>query len=71
MRMVLISMGQLDDEGYSTSFGKEGSKISKGALVVAKGPKIGTLYSLKAMVSDFLSQEKEIQQICGISVWVT
>ena len=39
MRMSLISMGRLDDEGYSTSFGKRGWKIRKGALVVAKGPK--------------------------------
>jgi len=39
MRMSLIFMGRLDDEGYSTSFGRGGWKISKGALVVAKGPK--------------------------------
>ena len=39
MHMSLISMGRLDDEGYSTSFGKGGWKINKGALVVAKGPK--------------------------------
>ena len=43
-------MGRLDDEGYSTSFGKGGWKNIKGALVVAKGPKTGTLYSLKALI---------------------
>ena len=61
MRMSLISMGLLDDEGYSTSFGKGGWKLSKGALVVAKGPKIGTLYSLKAMIgkSDLVVVTKE------------
>ena len=42
-------MGRLDDEGYSTRFGKGGWKIRKGALVMVKGPKKGTLYSLKAM----------------------
>lgn len=39
MHMSFISMGQLDDEGYSTSFGKGGWKISKGALVMARGTK--------------------------------
>ena len=50
MRVSLISMGRLDDEGYSTSFGKGGWKISKGALVMAKGPKTGTLYTLKTLI---------------------
>ena len=43
-------MGRLDDEGYSTSFGKGGWKINKGALVMAKGPKTGTLYTLKTLI---------------------
>jgi len=50
MRMSLISMGRLDVEGYLTSFGKGGWKISKGALVMAKGPKTGTLYTLKTLI---------------------
>ena len=50
MHMRLISMGRLDDEGYSTSFVKGGWKISEGALVMAKGPKIGTLYTLKTLI---------------------
>ena len=50
MHMSLISMGRLDDEGYSTSFGKGGWRISKGALIMAKGPKIGTLYTLKTLI---------------------
>ena len=41
-------MGQLDDEGFSTSFGKSGWKISKGALVMARGFKTGRLYTLRA-----------------------
>ena len=39
-------MGQLEDEGCSTSFGKSGWKISKGALAMDRGLKIGTLYTL-------------------------
>lgn len=59
--MILMSMGRLDDEGYSTSFGKESWKISKGALVVAKGPKTRTLYTLKTLIgkSDFVVITKE------------
>lgn len=40
-------MGWLDDEGFSTSFGNGGWKTSKGALVMARGPKIGSLYTLR------------------------
>jgi hypothetical protein len=47
MCMSLISVGRLDDEGCSTSFGKGGWKISKGALLMAKGSKTGTLYTLR------------------------
>ena len=47
MHMSLILVGQLDDEGFSTNFGKSGWKINKGALVIARGFKIGTLYTLR------------------------
>jgi hypothetical protein len=39
MCMSVIFVGRLDDEGCSTSFGKGGWKISKGALLMAKGSK--------------------------------
>jgi hypothetical protein len=39
-----ISMGQLDEEGYSTVFGNGRWSVTKGALVVARGKKVGTLY---------------------------
>ena len=42
----LISCGQLDDEGYTTTFGDSSWKITKGKLVVARGTKSGTLYML-------------------------
>ena len=46
--MNLISIGILDDEGYHIVFGKGTWKVIKGALVMAKGLKVGTLYTLKA-----------------------
>jgi len=44
-----------------TRFGKGRWKISKGALVVAKGPKTGTLYTLKTLIgkSDLATVTKE------------
>ena len=44
----LLSTGQLDDEGCSTTFGKKQWKVAKGSLVVAKREKVGTLYLCNA-----------------------
>ena len=41
----LISIGQLDSTGYAAEFGKSSWKIVKGAMVVARGTKSGTLYT--------------------------
>lgn len=46
MCMNLISMGQLDDEGYSTTFGKGGWEVSKGLLVMANVAANSPLWSL-------------------------
>lgn len=40
--------GKLYDEGYHKMFGKGGGKIVKGSLVVAKGHKKVTPYTLKS-----------------------
>ena len=44
----LISTGLLDDDGYHTTFGSQKWKINKGAMAIARGPKLDTLYSLHA-----------------------
>ncbi|KAL5771289.1 hypothetical protein ACOSP7_015443 [Xanthoceras sorbifolium] len=44
LKRNLISIGQLDGEGYCTTFSGCEWKITKGALVVARGKKCGTLY---------------------------
>ncbi|KAL5841705.1 hypothetical protein ACOSQ3_012308 [Xanthoceras sorbifolium] len=44
LKRNLISIGQLDGEGYCTTFSGCEWKITKGALVVACGKKCGTLY---------------------------
>ena len=40
----LISIGQLDDEDYTTTFDNNSWKVSMGAMVVAHGQKMGMLY---------------------------
>ncbi|KAE8657593.1 ABC transporter B family member 6 [Hibiscus syriacus] len=44
LKRNLISMGQLDGEGYSTTFSGCEWKITKRSLVIARGKKTGTLY---------------------------
>ena len=41
----LIYVGQLDSTGYAAEFGNGSWKIMKGAMVVARGTKSGTLYT--------------------------
>ena len=40
----LISIGELNDEGYIVTFNDKSWKVSKGSLVVEKGVKVETLY---------------------------
>jgi hypothetical protein len=44
LRRNLISIGQLGSQGYIVTFLENFGKVTKGALVVAKGDKVGTLY---------------------------
>ena len=44
MRRNLISVGQLDDEGHAILFVGDTWKVTKGARVLARGKKTGTLY---------------------------
>ena len=47
----LISVGQLDSTGYAAVFGKGSWKIVKGAMVVARGTKFGTLYTTAGCIN--------------------
>eukprot|EP00253_Pinus_taeda_P026572 PITA_26572 len=44
LKKNLISTGQLGGEGCVTTFTDKAWKVTKGALVIAKGKKVGTLY---------------------------
>ena len=47
----LIFVGQLDSTGYATEFGKGSWKIVKGVMVVARGTKSGTLYTIAGCIN--------------------
>ncbi|KAJ0714724.1 putative RNA-directed DNA polymerase [Helianthus annuus] len=47
LKKMLISVGQLDDQGYDVVFGGGQWKVVKGSLVIAKGKKRGTLYMVE------------------------
>ena len=40
----LISVSQLDGDGYRTTFGEGNWKVARGAMTIARGQKMGTLY---------------------------
>ena len=42
----LMSVGQLDDNGYKVIFASQSFRITKGNMIVAKGNKVGSLYPL-------------------------
>ncbi|KAK3035140.1 hypothetical protein RJ639_032813 [Escallonia herrerae] len=42
----LISVSGLDREGYFVPFGEKQWKVTKGSMVVARGERVGTLYTL-------------------------
>ena len=48
MRRNLISVGQLDDEGHAILFVGGTWKVTKGATVLARGNKTGTLYMISS-----------------------
>ncbi|GJU05862.1 retrovirus-related pol polyprotein from transposon TNT 1-94 [Tanacetum coccineum] len=55
LKRRLISVGQLDEEGYHVGFIDQQWKVTKGSLVVAHGNKYGSLY----MVEDWWFEEAE------------
>ena len=48
LRLNLLSVGRLDNEGFESKFGRELWKLTKGSLVVASAKKSNTFYKLVA-----------------------
>ncbi|GJZ71873.1 retrovirus-related pol polyprotein from transposon TNT 1-94 [Tanacetum coccineum] len=55
LKRMLISVGQLNEEGYHIGFRDQQWKVTKGSIVVARGNKRGSLY----MVEDWWFGEAE------------
>ena len=53
----LISVGQLDDDGYKTVFSHGSWKMTKGSMIIARGKKVGSLY--------FTRQDKDQALVCN------
>ncbi|CAM8883282.1 unnamed protein product [Rhodiola kirilowii] len=47
LKKNLLSVGQLDEDGYDVTFNCRNWKIAKGARVIAQGKKEGTLYNVR------------------------
>ena len=56
LRMNLIFVGQLDDEGHAILFVGGTWKVTKGAKVLARGKKTGTLYMTSCQETQLLMQ---------------
>lgn len=63
----LISVGQLDDAGFHTTFGFQSWKIQKGSMLLARGAKCGTLYPLH--VSGVFDHVVAITEQPSTSLW--
>jgi hypothetical protein len=61
LKKKLISVGQLDDNGHSILFSGGMWKVSKGAMVLARGKKTGTLYMTTRFADIIASTEAENQ----------
>ena len=48
IRLNLIYIGRLDDEGFTNFLGERKWKLTKGSLVVERGKKQNTLYVMEA-----------------------
>ena len=62
IRLNLISVRKLDDEGYESYFGRQRWKLTKGSLVMARGKKNNSLYitEIKLQKSWTNVMEKEV-----------
>ena len=51
LRLNIISVGKLDDEGYSSKFGGGQYKLTKGSMIIARGKKVSHLYYIHTKLS--------------------
>jgi hypothetical protein len=71
MRLHLISVGALDDDGYQSHFFGGKYKFLKGLLVVAREIKFGSLYVTQVKMCTKVNCRNVTQLICDICGWAT
>ena len=59
LKRMLISVGQLDDEGHRIEFGDGQWKVTKGSMVIVRGRKRGTLYMVEVTDSEVNAVEED------------
>ena len=64
LRKNLISTGQLDEEGCVSTFGQKKWKVTKGAMVIARGEKVKTLY-----IYNVGSQPSSVHVTADAAMW--
>ncbi|KAF3637944.1 putative cytochrome 82A3-like [Capsicum annuum] len=65
LKKNLISVGQLDSTGFVAEFRKGSWKIMKGAMVVARGTKSGTLYT----TTWYINMAVVVEGASGLFLW--
>jgi len=65
----MISTGKLDDEGYINHFGRGKWKLMKASLIVAKGKKESSLYTLHASICKMEVNAIEDHRAMAQSTW--
>ena len=65
LKKNLISIGQLNSTGYTAEFGKSSWKVVKGAMVVARGTKSGTLY----ITTECINMTAAAESASNSSLW--
>ena len=66
IRLNLISIGRLDEEGYFSHFNDGKWKLCKGNLIAARGKKQGSLYMMQAKVC---AGEVNVADECSSELW--
>ena len=67
IRLNLIFIGKLNEEGYKNQFGDGKWKLSKGSLIIARGKKCSSFYMMQGKLSK--SEVNAVKKKVSTEVW--
>ena len=67
LRLNLMSAGKLEDEGFCNTFNNGRIKLSRGAMVMARGQKFSTLYLTQAKICKEVINATELEDT--VELW--